>query len=356
MLIACACMSATAAGGKPKELPQSAELRRWFALVQETEAGLERGDPRFGFQMKKMHVHTKVLRDGEVIGAFRSETSSTCVDGEIASFNIARVLGCGELFQPVSPIELRGKGLGTLRQLMETSRFPEAKEKDRRQVLQEIEDNPDGMRGDFRKVTPVDAEKYHAIELPALPPNGRLNEEDRVAVFLKCGSPQPSGAEIKLKGLDARAPAVSLARELSDILLVDALAGEWDRFSGGNLHVVVVKGRAHFLAVDNGGSGFEDEQGYMKLFKKWVTRFDRGVAERLFALEDFLKRQGSGGAAMKPKKFLGFADERSLADAMSISMPGDWEVFRRRVSEVAAHVRSGGDGAYFADGSDARVR
>ena len=349
MLLALACVRACGADAKPHSLPQSAELQRWFSLVKTVEAGLERGDSHFSFQMKKMHVHAKVLRDGEAVGAFRSETSSTCVDGEIASFNIARVLGCGELFHPAAPITLRGKGLATLKQLMEAARFPEFKEQDRQQVLREIAENPDGMRGDFRMTTPPDAEKYHAIEVPTLPPNGGLNEQDRVAVFLKCGAPQPGTAEIKLKGMEARAPAVSFARELSDILLVDALAGEWDRFSGGNLHVVVTKGRAHFLAVDNGGASFEDDQGYMARFRKWVTRFNRRTASRLFALEAFLAAEEKGRLSAKPKKFLGFSDEQSLAAAMSISMPEDWEVFRQRVREVAAHVRSIGEGAYFAE-------
>jgi hypothetical protein len=232
---------------------------------------------------------------------------------------------------------------------METSRFPEFKEEDRRQVLEEIARNPDGLRAGLRKATPANAEKYHAIEVPALPPNGGLNEQDRVAVFLKCGSPQPGAAEIKLRHLDCRAPAVSLARELSSILLVDALAGEWDRFSGGNLHVVVTNGRAHFLAVDNGGANFDDDQGYMALFKKWVTRFDRNAVARLFALEEFFAAGKNERPGAKPREFLGFTDEESLAAAMFIAMPDDWELFKQRVSEVAKHVRSVGEGAYFAE-------
>ena len=347
LLLALACVRASAT--EAATLPQSPELARWFSFVREVETGLESGDARFSFQMKKMHVHAKVLRDEEVVGALRTETSSTCVDGEIASFSIARVLGCGELFQPAARIELRGKGLVTFRHLMETARFPESKEHDRRQVLLEIEQNPGGLRAGFRKVTPVNAEKYHAIEVPSLPPNGGLNEEDRVAVFLKCGSPQPGAGDMKLKHLDCHAPAVSLARELSDILLVDALAGEWDRFSGGNLHVVVTDGRAHFLAVDNGGASFEDDQGNMGRFKKTVTRFDRRTVLRLFALEEFLAADEKEKPTAKPKEFLGFTDGQSLAAAMFISMPVDWEVLRRRVSEVAKHVRSIGEGAFFAE-------
>ncbi len=352
MLLTLACMRVCGAESSQPVLPQSAELRHWFSFVKEVESGLEHGDARLSFQMKKMHTHAKVLRDGEVIGAFRTETSSTCVDGEIATFNIARALGCGELFQPAAPFLLRGKGLETLRQMMEAARFPEAKEKDRQNVLQEIAGNPDGLRGDFRKATPLDAVKYHAIELPTVPPNGWLNEKDRVAIFLKCDAPQPGNAEMKLKGLDCRAPEASLARELSDILLVDALAGQWDRFSGGNLHVLVTQGRAHFLAVDNGGAGFEDDQGYMELFRKWVTRFDRRVVAQLFALESFLdaRKQESPEASANPReKFLGFDDEAALADAMNMHEREDWEVFRNRVHEVAAHVRSIGERAYFSE-------
>ena len=350
VLLALACMTADGAGAPQPVLPLSAELAGWFAFVKQVEKGLERGDPHFTFQMKKMHVHAKVLRDGEVVGSFRSETSSTCVDAEVATFGIARALGCGELFQPAARMKLRGKGLATLGQLMEAARFPAgAKEIDRLGVLAEIAENPDGMRGDFRKATPEDAVKYHAIELPELPPNGALNEQDRVAVFLKSGSPQPGTAKLKLKGLDRHAPAVSFARELSDILLVDALAGQWDRFSGGNLHVVVTNGRAHFLAVDNGGASFEDEQGYMEKFKKWVTRFDRRVVMQLFALEAFLDSQKKDVPAAKRKKFLGFSDERSLAAAMEMGEPDEWDVFKERLREVAAHVRSIGEGAYFTE-------
>ncbi len=349
VFLALSSSSGTAAEKKVPTLPQSVELLRWLSRVKEIETGLEQGDPHFSFQMKKMHVHAKVLRDGEVVGAFRTETSSTCVDGEIASFTIARALGCGELFQPAVRMELRGKGLETLRLLLEATRFPASKEEDRRGVLAEMARNPKGLRGDFRQATPLNAEKYHAIEVPSLPPNGGLNEKDRVAFFLKCDAPQPGAGEIKLKGLECRAPAASLARELSDILLVDALAGEWDRFSGGNLHVVVTKDRAHFLAVDNGGANFEEDQGNMGRFKQTVTRFDRHLVSRLFALEAFFSPEEKEKPVAKRKKYMGFADEESLAEAMSISTPVDWEVFKRRVSEVAEHVRSIGPGAFFTE-------
>jgi len=92
-------------------LPTSQEFERWLIAAKEIERELRKGDARFSLQMKKAHVYPKVLKGEEVIGRFRPEATSTSVRAEITSFNIARGLGCGELFQPAVEIELRGKGL-----------------------------------------------------------------------------------------------------------------------------------------------------------------------------------------------------------------------------------------------------
>ena len=319
-------------------LPASAELKTWYSFVQYVEKGLESGDRKLAFEMKKAHVYPKVRWNGELVGAFRSESASTCVEGEIATFNIARAMGCADLFQPATGLELRGKGLVTLTQLMRTATFPAVKEPDRAQVLAEIARDPAVLHGVFKHALPVKAVKYHSIERASVLPNGVLNEADPVARFLKNRAPQPGMEPMTPPGIKAPAPARTLARELSNILLVDALAGQWDRFSGGNLHMLVEEGRARFIAVDNGGAGFEDDQGNLRRFKKSVTRFDPQVTARLFALEAFLEKGG---------RFLDFRDEHSLAEAMKIDEPEHWQVFKDRVRQVAAHVRASGEGSLF---------
>src|SRR5438105_4370750 len=106
-------------------LPTSAEFERWLATAKEVERELRKGDARFSLQMKKAHVYPKVLKGEEVVGRFRPEATSTSVRAEITSFNIARGLGCGELFQPAVEIELRGKGLASFRRMLEAATFPE---------------------------------------------------------------------------------------------------------------------------------------------------------------------------------------------------------------------------------------
>ena len=336
-----AAMSGLAAQPAPvaaPALPTLPEFKTWYAFVQRIAKGLESGDRKFAFEMKKAHVYAKVRCNGELVGAFRSESASTSVEGEIATFNIARALGCTDLFQPATGMELRGKGLVTLTHLLKTATFPPIKEPDRAQVLAEIAGNPSLLSGVFKQALPVKAVKYYSIERASVPPNGVLNEADPIARFLKNSAPQPDMEPITPPGIQGRAPARTLARQLSNILLVDALAGQWDRYSGGNLHMLVEDGTAHLIAVDNGGAGFDGDHGNLGKFKTWVTRFDPKVVARLFALEAFL---GKGG------RFLAFRDEHALAQAIKIDEPEHWEVFKDRVRQVAAHVRAAGDGSFF---------
>jgi len=331
---------------RPGALPSSPEMDQWFAFAKEVERGLREGDQQFSLELKKSKggssAYVKVRFKGEVVGAFLSENSSTSVVGEIATFEIGRAIGCGGIFQPGVNMELRGKGLETFRQLLEEGVFTEEKERNRRRVLDEIASNPTVLHGVFKHWFSMNPVEYHSIELPDVPPNGALNEADPIARFLKHDAPQPGAELIAPPGIEGRAPACEMARNLSNILLVDALAGEWDRFSGGNLHMYVEAGRARMVALDDGGASFKDDQGYLERFKGWVTRFDREVVANLFALEKFCDHPGQNN-------FRGFRDEAALAKALNINGPGEWDTFKKRVRTVAAHVRAAekAGGAYF---------
>jgi len=331
---------------RPGALPSSAELHRWFEFSKDVARGLCEGDPRFGLELKNSgqenSAYAKVLFEGEVVGAFLSENSSTSVAGEISTFEIGRALGCGGLFQPAVNMELRGTGLATFRRLLEAGVFVGAKELNRQQVLDEIASDPAVLHGVFKQWLPMKPVAYRSIELPDFPPNGALNESDPIARFLKRSAPQARTEMIDLPGVGGSAPACELARQLSDILLVDAMAGEWDRFSGANLHAYVESGRARLVALDNGGASFKNDQGYLDKFKSWVTRFDPEVAANLFELEKFCDRPGE-------HEFRGFRDEASLARALNIDGADAWDVFKQRVRKVAAHVREAekAGGAFF---------
>lgn len=320
------------------QLPSSPELERWFAHVAEVQAGLRSGNPQFTLALKRAHPYANVCANSSVIGRFRTEAASTNVVGEILAFNLARALGCGDLLQPAVHMRMEGCGLDTLRHLLETSKPPIKREPDRLSALNEIAGDPAVLHGAFKPAPPDGTVKYYALERPELPPNGLLNEDHPLVRFLKHDLPQPSSCDFTLDGGIGLAPENVLARQLSNILLVDALTGQWDRFSGGNIHVNVDHTRARFFAIDNGGSSLGDDQGYLARFEHSVTRFDQPVVARLFALEAFLNHKGD---------FLGFSDEPQLAKALNISKINDWAFFKARVLRVASHVRGIKGGAYF---------
>lgn len=341
ILIACAGLIASvfAAERKPA-LPMSADYRAWLATAHSAEIALARRDDTFTLQLKKSHAYPKVLRGGKVIGAFRCETATTSVEGELVTCNLARFLGCPEVVIPTVPFTLKGRGLAAFRDALKREHFSEEdEESDRLQILQTIEDEPKALEGFLKEALPANAAKYTAIEQPHVAPNGALNRADPIARFLDRRAPQPGTELFTPPGFPHAAPMRQLARELSDILLIDALVGQWDRFSGGNLHLVERNGHAHFVAYDNGGAAFEGDHGYLARFKSWVTRFDCPVAARVVALDAFLEKH-----APLP----GFTDEESLAEALRIDEPVNWQEFKTRLRKVAAHLRAH-SGSFFAE-------
>ena len=72
--------------------------------------------------------------------------------------------------------------------------------------------------------------------------------------FLRATASQPSAERmLRFKGIPGEESELELARQFSTILLIDALVGQWDRFSGGNVQMIQAEaGRVQFVAYDNG--------------------------------------------------------------------------------------------------------
>lgn len=326
-----------APAAEPGKLPVSPELERLRMEAREAESGLQKGEAHFALEMKKAHVYAKVLKHGEAIGRFRPETDATSVRAEISTYNIGRALGCGELFQAALPMNLRGKGLATFRRLLESATFPDYREEERRSLLEAIANDPGELRGALKPMVPAEAVKYRGAERPDEEPNGGLETRDPIAKYLRHDAPQPGTQPVSLPSVGLHLAPAPLARQLSNILLVDALAGQWDRFSGNNLHLLPGHG-GQFIAIDNGGADPLNDQGYLERFTRWVTRFDPPVVEHLNALDAFLRKKGS---------YRGYTSERALATALGIDDPKEWKGFKERVHRVHAHVHAARSGGLF---------
>jgi hypothetical protein len=114
-----------------------------------------------------------------------------------------------------------------------------------------------------------------------------INRNHPIARFIRADGPMPSSSsKMKLDGIKAEDGSIptetelELARQFSDIMVLDILTGEWDRFSGGNVEGGHVGDRAVFISRDNGGATMADAGNFNK-YSSIVTRFNRSTIERV---------------------------------------------------------------------------
>jgi len=313
------------------ELPAGGDSEQVLPLATELEKDLAAGGGHFVLAPRPgggTSAYALVQTEGKTIGALIPENSATSITGEVTAWNLGRALGCAELFQPAVRVTLRGDGLAKFKQMMQGASYKGAREANRLSILARIARNPDSLPTVYKHwgaSKPVD---YSSIAVRGAP-NGTLNTSDGIARFLRADSPQPGPKELTIRG--GNAAARDLARQLSNIFLVDALCGQWDRFSGGNLHILVENGRVRFISLDNGGAAIDGSMRYAELFKSWVTRFDASIAERIGAL-DALASDG--------REFLGFKSFNEFASAVGCETSGERAGLTKRVRLVAAHVRA----------------
>ena len=291
-----------------------------------------------------LYLRTEADVDGndpyELRGAILPDNSATSPLGEVFSYNLARALGVEEISAPAAHLQLAGRGFQEFRRILQNESFRKGshKENNRQDLLEKIRDG----RSISYVFKPWDSKPFSVDELVT---SNRLNERHPIARSIKADQPQPGNDSIQLEAQnDSRSAAVDFARQLSAIMVIDMLTGQWDRFSGGNLEAVVDDGKTTLVAYDNGGTFSWSEKRFQN-YKTYVTRFDKDVAARVLAMNDFLSDRSS--------EFLGFTSEDDFKREMGMDKSRvSWSKFKVRLSEVASHIsdcleRYGPDKAYF---------
>lgn len=296
-----------------------------IALAGEIESDLADGGGKYSLSLHAgggTSAYAVVQREGQgVLGALIPNNSANYITGEVNAWSLGRALGCAELFQPAVRVSLRGKGLQTFRTLLRQVSYKGNKEQNRVDILKQIEHEPDALPVAFKRW--AQNKKDYPIEV-----GNTLNTRDTIARYLRSDAPEPTDVTVTIRG--ATATQRDLARQLSNIFLVDALCGQWDRFSGGNLHTNVQDGHVQFMALDNGGASITGPLRYTTKYTNLVSRFDKDVADRLLGMDALL----NGG-----HEFAGFTDAHAFAEAVGCQKPREQEFLAKRVHLVAAHVR-----------------
>lgn len=259
-------------------------------------------------------VRVRDAASGDSIGVIKTTSSNTRVGAEVYAWRLANFLGFGELVPPVLPVEMGEGALRKMRDLLAGITYDdEWKETNRQRVVRDLDDAIDDGTAFFGAYKPwLRAFMFH----------GGLGDRERLAGqpvmdHLAARGEQPGSDEVTLaqytrlyspRGTHRGTIVMwQLAEDLSNMLLMDALMGQNDRFAGANLHFRAVDGtedevgerngapvfdmgEVRLLALDNGaalrgrnGSGIADLQGNIVGGTR-VERFDPVSVERVRAL------------------------------------------------------------------------
>jgi hypothetical protein len=300
------------------------------AIATEFEAfrALDLASPDVAFTRSKGGTSAyAVLNVGDrAVGAFLPPNSATAIDGEAGAYRLARILGVAESVQPAVLSSLQDEGLTKLRALFAQDPRTGAPAENIRKILARMDAQPGAPLPGVLKYW-----NNRPYDFDEVVRSGGLNPSSPFAQWIRSDGPQPSEKLVtrtagKKSGI---ATERALARELSTHLLIDALLGQWDRFSGGNLQIYVSSaGELHFALFDNGGTW--GGASYTQKTLRQVSRFDREAVARLREMQSFLAGRG---------EFYGAKNESELRAFLQLTTSdGHWKTFKRNLGLVLAAI------------------
>lgn len=337
------------------------------AAMAEGVPGLKR-DLAFDAYMKTVDLDDPALRldykmptsDGSSIGFFigrgdgPTDTSfvptnaSSIPEAEVVSYRLARFLGVSRNYYPVDYYWLGPKATAKLTEMIKKVRETEDDRiANRKLVLKQLKDNPNTILGIYRQKPRT---KLYAAR--SLGTQGNFDMNTGISAALRAGGPMPTTNPMPLAGVkggragypaEPREQQVELARQLSNIFVIDQLLGQWDRF-WENLEAQGDKnGRLKLVARDNGGATLDDWDDY-ETYNRWVSRYDRDLVARLRELNRFLKGEA--------KDFAGYSSPEAWKKAVGFLNASSYDTFKAKLSRliderIPALEKKYGDKAYF---------
>lgn len=215
---------------------------------------------------------------GATAGGLKLPSRYSNYRGEIASYRIARFLGV-TIFPATVPKSLDAATAARLAAILEAKAFRTDRDDHHQRAIKTKEENRLAALRTLRGETGVEGcfkEWVENIQFVSEIGTRSALGAHPVMKYLKAGGPLPPEGAARLKQctyLMSEKGCFSgeiewrrLARDISDMMLVDALAGNLDRFPGGNVHMRSLDGvrkkvkggvrfpRVEILALDNGAT------------------------------------------------------------------------------------------------------
>jgi hypothetical protein len=257
---------------------------------------------------------------------FLPYNSSSDPEAEVVSYRLARFLGVSDIYNPVTYTQLGPLAAARFKLLLSRQRESDP---DRRanylRIVNQLNVNPKSIFGIYRHRPK--GNKYPANSLGFA---GQFNQGSAMAPLIQASGPLPTDKLISLPGVKGERPEYpkpaekesELARQLSVIMVVDQLMGQWDRFWRNLEASGDSAGRLQLLARDNGGATVDDWEWHGN-YNRWVSRYDRDVMATLSRLHSFLK--GSS------PRFAGFDDVGTWKTAVGFRKASSFATFKRKL-------------------------
>lgn len=342
LILACACNSATAA-----ITPQDFEtLEQDTKFVgQLVELDFEAPGVLLEYNPGTTSVGIEVRKDDKQLGKWKPQNSATDVESQVVSYHIGRYLGMSRMVIPSAYYTMKTGAIAQFKTMLNKQAHKGQLQQNKVKTLNAIAKNPNTLEGVFTTKSRNKAEAVDVVKASA----NTLNSAHPLVGFIKASGAMPSAEKkMSLKGVVMKekdekgkekvigtpeSTELKLARQLSQLMVLDILIGQWDRFSGGNLEATFDKktGEVWFYARDNGGAGMNGTAQLKKYFGL-VTRFDRAQIERVEQLLNELQADPAATATAiqlrsKPKSLIDRATALLNHVEAQIKAHGEAKVF-----------------------------
>lgn len=277
-----------------------------FSSFMET-LNLSASNVELDYKSGSTSVGLKIIIDGEYEAYWLpNENGAANSQGQVVSYYLGRFLKMSELVLPSDYFYVEGQSLKKFESLLIENYNKERgkwKLQNRDKVLSKVRSNISSGKAHYGALSLK--KKKFAVSSLVSPRKNTLNSSHPLAKFVMANNPMPSKEKIMnlSEALleDGQINTVSemrLSKDLSEILVLDMLVGQWDRFSGGNMEARFDKdkdkpgfGEIRLFARDNGGASVSSKTPVSKNFKKYlplVTRFSRSQISKLKELKVLL--------------------------------------------------------------------
>ncbi len=245
-------------------------------------------------------MHVRLAVDDKKFGKWAPQNEATDVEAQVVSYRLGLYLNMSYLVTPSEYYSVKDSALETFANFVRNSSEKNSlRQKNRSRQLAVLAKNPSSISGVFTQ-QPSTAEVLQIADTSA----NTISSSNPIARFISAGGPVPSKTKkMSLAGVKTKTGEIptetefELARQFSQIMVLDMLCGQWDRWSGGNVEATWDKAlNVRFFARDNGGAemyGTSAIQKYLHI----VSRFDRDQITRVRQLAADLSKSPSETAS-----------------------------------------------------------